>query len=681
MKKISQKPLLLAILTILIVMLLAPAAFATTFSDMPDDWSTPALENAVNNGLLGGIDGKLMPDSNLTRAQMAAVINRAFGATEKANISNYTDVATDAWYYADMARAVEMKTFEGSANKLYPGDNITREEAFVVLARAFKLSGGNASVLDKFSDKAQICSWAKDGIASLVAAGYAEGANGKLNPDANITRAEFAQIMNNLLSKYIKTAGTYSENITGNLMVNKAGVILKDMTITGDLVIGDGVGDGDVTLDGVVITGRMVIRGGGENSIKILGNSNVQNIIIARVDGIVRVYAADGTEIGEVIVDGKEDVIIEGTVGNVTVDAEDVTVNLVNATVTSATVNGVNSNIVVGSGTTVENVTVNAADVDITVEEGATVDDVVVNGADTAISGDGNVGSVEANANNVSVDTVGTEVTAGAGTTGVTAGDTEVDPGTSETVDVDNNPSPTPGGGSKDSIIIEIGDQNLNIQYSSSAQLLTVLDDFFDAASDTKLSTAIIDQLNDNFTNIQDLQMNDTKLYSDEGWDKITSILTNGTGIDPDELAALAPDFDYSDTEIGIDYEYIQDFIDNYKLLYDNETVNKTNLKANWDSMAKDLTLNGEDEVTITLTAKNAGANDDVDTDDNINTSSELKTIGDYLIDNFFAVNNLSVNDFFTDYCVAGDDSDYEFTLEIDYGSTTKTIHIYKQDN
>jgi hypothetical protein len=48
------------------------------FSDMPNDWSTKALENAVRNGLLNGADGKIMPKENLTRAQMATIINRGF---------------------------------------------------------------------------------------------------------------------------------------------------------------------------------------------------------------------------------------------------------------------------------------------------------------------------------------------------------------------------------------------------------------------------------------------------------------------------------------------------------------------------------------------------------------------------------------------------------------------------
>ncbi|HZK61455.1 MAG TPA: S-layer homology domain-containing protein [Anaerovoracaceae bacterium] len=77
------------------------------FSDMPSNWSTKALENAVNNGLLVGDNGKIMPNDNLTRAQMATVVNRAFGTTKKVSLSSYTDVAANAWYYDEGERNYE----------------------------------------------------------------------------------------------------------------------------------------------------------------------------------------------------------------------------------------------------------------------------------------------------------------------------------------------------------------------------------------------------------------------------------------------------------------------------------------------------------------------------------------------------------------------------------------------
>jgi uncharacterized protein YjdB len=416
-----RKRRLALLLTLAMILSMFPInAFATEFSDMPDDWSTKALENAVANGLLKGDNGKIMPNENLTRAQMATIVNRAFGATEKSSIDGFTDVKKDAWYYDEMSKAVQMKTFIGSGDKLYPDNSITREEAFIVLARAFKLSGVNENALDKFSDKDNISDWAVDGVASLVATGYIAGSNGRINPKQNITRAEFAQVMDNLLKNYINKEGTYTEDYSGNLMINVPNVTLKGLTVTGDLIIGDGVGDGEVTLDDVTVTGRVLVRGGGENSIKIIGNSNIKNIIIARVDGIVRIYAEDGTEIGEVIVDGNDDVIIEGGFTSVTIVGPDITVTATNASIESASIEGENSNIIIDENSSVKTINVNASNVEI--------------------NGEGTVESVIANANNVEVKVPGASVTAGEGTTGVTAGDKPVEPGKTETVKEEKTP-------------------------------------------------------------------------------------------------------------------------------------------------------------------------------------------------------------------------------------------------
>ena len=424
-----KKRKLALLLTVAMIISMFPFnAFATEFSDMPDDWSTKALENAVVNGLLKGDDGKIMPKENLTRAQMATIVNRAFGTREKTSIDKFTDVKKDAWYFDEMAKAVQMKTFIGSGDKLYPDNSISREEAFIVLARAFKLSGGNANILDKFTDKNDISDWAREGISSLVAAGYISGSDGRINPKHNITRAEFAQVMYNLLKNYINKEGTYTEDYDGNLMINVPNVTLKGLTVTGDLIIGDGVGDGEVILDDVTVTGRVLVRGGGENSIKIIGNSNINNIIIARVDGKVRIYAEDGTEVGEVIADGYDDVIIEGNFESVTIVGTDITVTATNATVESASIEGENSKIIIDEKSSVKTINVNANNAEI--------------------SGKGTVESVTANANNVEVTVPGASVTAGQGTTGVTAGDKPVEPGKTETVKEEKTPVSPGGGGS-----------------------------------------------------------------------------------------------------------------------------------------------------------------------------------------------------------------------------------------
>lgn len=124
-----------------------------------------------------------------------------------------------------------------------PNDLITRQEVFVILARALKLQS-EATVKTSFSDVNEISDWAKGEVYALANAGYVKGSNGKLNHRGLITRAEFAQVMSNIISQYISVAGTYTAAAAGSIMINVPGVTLKDLTVTGDLIIGDGVGGG-----------------------------------------------------------------------------------------------------------------------------------------------------------------------------------------------------------------------------------------------------------------------------------------------------------------------------------------------------------------------------------------------------------------------------------------------------
>lgn len=267
---------------------------AVDFPDMPDDWSRPALTAAVENGLISGSDGYILPYDNLTRAEMAAVMVRAFGADEAADMSEFTDVPETEWYYNTLARAVKMGLFKGDGGKLNPDDFILREEAFVVIARALSLSGvADVTVLDGFTDAASVSDWALDAVASLVRMGYVNGSDGEIQPQSHITRAEFAQIMHNIFKSYIKTPGTYTDNVEGSVIVSSDGVTLKNCKIGGDLIISDGVLMG-IAVENAEIAGRVVVRGGNNNSF----TSVVNNKIVMPVNGVVLNHDFYGAMLG-----------------------------------------------------------------------------------------------------------------------------------------------------------------------------------------------------------------------------------------------------------------------------------------------------------------------------------------------------------------------------------------------
>ena len=259
MKK-NLKILITAILSFGIMIQMS--AHAAEFSDMPNNWTTKALKSAVENGILNGADGKIMPDNNIKRSEMAAMIVRSLGASKTADLSAFTDVSASKWYYNEFSKAVAMRAFSGTDdNKLMPEANITYEECFTVLSRIFHISEFKLDDLDGFSDKETIAGWAKENVAKLVTGGYWNGHDGKLKPSGKyITRAEVAVLFDNIIKTYINTPGEYTIEGNGGILIRSNGVTLKDVKSSGIIVIGDGVSQ--ATLTDILSTGKIVARGG-----------------------------------------------------------------------------------------------------------------------------------------------------------------------------------------------------------------------------------------------------------------------------------------------------------------------------------------------------------------------------------------------------------------------------------
>ena len=355
-------------------MLLPANAFAASpddFSDFPTDWSAASVRRAVDNGLLNGSNGLINSKGLLTRAQMAAIINRAFGASKSADLSGYTDVLSNAWYANDMGKAVAMRTFVGSNGLLSPEKPITREEAFTVLARAFELDGGSASALNGYSDGASVSAWAQSAVAALVENGYVNGADGRLNPKSSITRAEFAKVIGEMADTYADADDSLSDTIDGSVIVRENGVSLAGKTINGDLIIADGMTVAD--LSNVTVTGRIVLRGG-ESGVTfsntkagkgILANTDVT--VAGKVDAITvgqssTITVKSGASVGTITASAEGAKIVgAGKVENVQANANNISVTVSGTKVTAAEgtsgVKAGSKNVASGKTETVSNTT------------------------------------------------------------------------------------------------------------------------------------------------------------------------------------------------------------------------------------------------------------------------------------------------------------------------------------
>ena len=234
-------------------------------------WYQAAMDFARDQGILfGDAGGNMLPGSNASRAQMAAMLVRVFGCTAGKDITHFTDVSAGAWYYPELSVAAQMNIFSGCGDgTMGPDRSITRQEAMSVIARAFAVADGTAADLAAFSDASAVSGWAVASVAGLVRAGIVSGDAGRLSPKATITRAEIAQMLYELGLQfcsdaaalpasgrvvYTGTAPLTAGAFTGTLYLGgAAGRDLGSMNVTGTLVVRTDP-NGTVTVGGTVDT-------------------------------------------------------------------------------------------------------------------------------------------------------------------------------------------------------------------------------------------------------------------------------------------------------------------------------------------------------------------------------------------------------------------------------------------
>ena len=115
---------------------------ATDFKDFDRNaWYADAVSAAVDNGLLYGKSSTIIdPNGDMTRAEMAAIINRSFGCYKTADISQYKDVSKSKWYYHHSTSAQQ-----NSANPAFNQESISAQtvaaQTDTVQSAAEKMAG------------------------------------------------------------------------------------------------------------------------------------------------------------------------------------------------------------------------------------------------------------------------------------------------------------------------------------------------------------------------------------------------------------------------------------------------------------------------------------------------------------------------------------------------------------
>lgn len=228
-----MKKSLFSFLVIAVLCVLSFSVFAADFKDVSSShWAESAIERWHDEGILNGDgNGNFRPEDSVTRAEFVTMLVRIFEPEAAADITSYKDVKKSAWYYDYIAKAVAFPALNGdNSSRMRPEEEISRQEAISIINRIVKISHSKNADLKQFSDYADVASWAKDDVTALVEHGYVNGYDdGTLKPKANISRAEAAKILDNLIGMIIKESGSYDlSNVKGFVIVKAENVTLKN---------------------------------------------------------------------------------------------------------------------------------------------------------------------------------------------------------------------------------------------------------------------------------------------------------------------------------------------------------------------------------------------------------------------------------------------------------------------
>ncbi len=282
-------------------------AFGQSFTDVDNHWAKADIEEWTEKALINGYgDGTFKPNDNITRAEFITLINNVINIQMEEEIS-FSDVEESDWYYKDLKKAMYGEYITGYQDNTFRANGkITRQEVAVILQNIAQLEETEEDSLGKFTDTGNTPAWSRASLMLAVQKGYLTGyEDNTLKASNYITRAESVKVLSNFFGTIYIESGVYGPTldeealaVRGNVTVSVEDVTLQNMIIYGDLYLAEGIGEGDVTLDNITVTGETIVKGGGENSI-IIKNSSLANLLIIKKDGKIRIIAQGNTTINK----------------------------------------------------------------------------------------------------------------------------------------------------------------------------------------------------------------------------------------------------------------------------------------------------------------------------------------------------------------------------------------------
>jgi|GEM_PF-5109669 len=112
----------------------------TSFSDTQNHWGKKYIEIAKKEEITSGYsDGSFKPNSLITRAEIVAMLVRAYKIEGEGDASVFSDVGKNHWAFKEIGIAANQEIVKGSGGKFFPNDQAKRAESMVMVSRTLKM--------------------------------------------------------------------------------------------------------------------------------------------------------------------------------------------------------------------------------------------------------------------------------------------------------------------------------------------------------------------------------------------------------------------------------------------------------------------------------------------------------------------------------------------------------------
>jgi exopolysaccharide biosynthesis protein len=202
------------------------------FDDVSGHWAKEYIYAlAAKNIVTGATPDSFAPDAPMKRGDFVLMLHRAAGSPKAAvepdappsnpgtaepgaesdaearvPVAAFDDVFTDDYYAQAVVWAQSAGVTQGVGDGSFaPRSELSRQEAFTLTYRALAALGvadasaGQPGDLSRFTDAEAVAEYARESVAALVRMGVVEGAGGALSPEARLTRAQMAKILESVL--------------------------------------------------------------------------------------------------------------------------------------------------------------------------------------------------------------------------------------------------------------------------------------------------------------------------------------------------------------------------------------------------------------------------------------------------------------------------------------------------